>query len=204
MHALTVGVPEIDAGTFQPCAIFDGSNLQGKCKRRASPRLGNVGAHEIRVEIEWTLHGLRREDAHVRAWERGGEALFVEAPLRREASASGEAEAERCRGPGQGLAARQADLLVFTILAHDLHASGHRDVTLCCLALSLSRCIMASMREGLDAANRKTFDPGLCRRRARRADLPSEPVVPVQPYRPHPARAPGLAARPHPALGRAV
>jgi hypothetical protein len=33
---------------------------------------------------------------------------------------------------------------------------------------------MASMREGFDAANRKTFDPGLCRWRARRADLSSE------------------------------
>ena len=61
------------------------------------------------------LHGLRREDAHLGAWERGGEAL-----LRQEALACGEAKAERCRGAGQGLAARQADLLVFSVLAHDL------------------------------------------------------------------------------------
>ena len=113
-HALTVRVPEIDAGAFQPCAIFDGSNLQGKCKRRASPLLGNVGAHELRVEIERTLHSLRREDAQLGAREHGGKAL-----LRRKASACGEAEAERCRGAGQGLAARQASRLIFAVLAHD-------------------------------------------------------------------------------------
>src|SRR5262245_27056198 len=120
MHALTVGVPRIDAGAFEPCAIFDGSDLQGECKPRTAPSFGNVGAHELRVEIERTFHGLRREDAYLGAGERGGEALFS-----REALARGEAEAERCSVAGQGLAARQPSRFLFPVLAHDLSRSYH-------------------------------------------------------------------------------
>src|SRR5262245_55188413 len=143
IHAVTVGVPEIDAGAFQPCAIFDGSDPQGERKRRTAPSFGNVGAHELRVEIERTFRGLRREDAYLGAGERGGKALF-----RREALARGEAEAERCRGAGQGLAAHQPSRFLSPVLAHDVSRGDHRNVTASCLALSLSR-IMASMREAL-------------------------------------------------------
>jgi hypothetical protein len=69
IHAETVGVPEVDANAFDRRTVGGGNNLKGKRKRHAFAPFGDVGAHELSIEIERALHRLRREDAHLGAGE---------------------------------------------------------------------------------------------------------------------------------------
>ena len=79
-------MPEIDADAFDRRAVRGGNNLKGKRKRRTSPPFGDVDAHELRIEIERTLHRLWGEDAHLGAGECRGDGL---PGSRARASASG-------------------------------------------------------------------------------------------------------------------
>ena len=115
-------MPEIDANAFDRRTVGGGNNLKGKRKRRAFAPFGDVGAHELRIEIERALHRLRREDAHLGAGERRGDGL---AGSRARASASGWSHPERRRRAGQGLAPRQAGYDLFPVLAHDLLTKAH-------------------------------------------------------------------------------
>ncbi len=60
IDAETIGVPDIDAGALKPRTILGLDDLQCELQGSAGLSLGDVGAHELRIEIERPFDRLRR------------------------------------------------------------------------------------------------------------------------------------------------